>query len=92
MTKKRRIEVFSANCPLCTEAVSLVEGLACPSCEITVVDMHTPAGAARARDLGVASVPAVAVDGTLAGCCAGRGVDPEVLRAAGLGRPAGEGA
>ena len=40
---------------------------------------------ARANDLGVKSVPAVAVNGVLAACCTGRGVDVDTLRAAGVG-------
>jgi hypothetical protein len=43
--------------------------------------------AARAKDLGIRSVPAVVIDGRLADCCAGRGPDMAVLEAAGLGRP-----
>jgi hypothetical protein len=43
--------------------------------------------AKRAKMLGVRSVPAVAIDGKLADCCAGRGIDEQVLRAAGLGQP-----
>lgn len=85
--KTRKIEVFSAGCPLCRETVEQVRQLACPSCEIEVVDMHGIAGLTRARELGVRSVPAVAVDGKLAGCCAGRGPDLETLQAAGLGQP-----
>src|SRR6516165_10103619 len=42
--------------------------------------------ARRAKSLGIRSVPAVVIDGKLADCCAGRGVDETVLRAAGLGR------
>ncbi|PNU20506.1 hypothetical protein C2E25_07240 [Geothermobacter hydrogeniphilus] len=87
MTNKRKIEVFSAGCPTCREAVEQVRNLACPSCDISVQDMNDPATAARAKSLGVRSVPAVAIDGKLAGCCAGRGLDEQVLRAAGLGRP-----
>jgi predicted DsbA family dithiol-disulfide isomerase len=41
----------------------------------------------RARSLGIRSVPAVVIDGKLADCCSGRGVDVQVLRAAGLGQP-----
>jgi glutaredoxin 3 len=33
------------------------------------------------------SVPAVVIDGKLADCCAGRGLDEATLRAAGLGQP-----
>jgi len=43
--------------------------------------------AARAADLGLRSVPAVAINGTLADCCTGRGVDENVLRTAGIGVP-----
>lgn len=87
MNAKRKIEVFSAGCPTCQETVDLVQQLACPSCEVTVLDMQDPDVASRARSLGVRSVPAVAIDGKLAGCCAGRGPDEGALRAAGLGQP-----
>ncbi len=89
MTEKRRIEVFTAGCPACDDTVTLVRDLACPSCEVTVLDMHEPEVAARAKELGVRTVPAVAVDGELAGCCTNRGPDEAALRAAGLGRPLG---
>ncbi len=42
--------------------------------------------AQRAKDLGVRTVPAVAVDGKLLDCCNG-GVDEQTLRAAGVGSP-----
>ena len=87
MTTKRIVEVFSANCPTCKEAIELVQRLACPACEVTVLDMNDGAVAKRAKDLGVRSVPAVAIDGRLASCCAGRGIDEQALRAAGLGQP-----
>lgn len=87
MTAKRKIEVFSAGCPACDEVVSLVQGLACPSCSVDVLDMRDIAVAKRAKALGVRSVPAVAINDQLAGCCAGRGVDEANLRAAGLGQP-----
>ncbi len=89
MSAKRRIEVFSAGCPACDEAVRLVQRLACPSCDVTVLDMRDPDVAARAQDLGVRAVPAVAVDGELAGCCADPGPNEAVLEAAGLGQPIG---
>lgn len=86
MSIKRRIEIFSAGCPLCARVVREVEAKACPSCEVIVLDMSEAHVAERAESLGVHSVPALAIDGVLAGCCAGRGLDWEVLRAAGLGR------
>lgn len=86
MTDKRHIEIFSAGCPVCQETIDLVNEMACSSCAITIHDMKLPAAAARAKELGVGAVPAVAVNGILASCCAGRGVDREMLRAAGVGR------
>jgi glutaredoxin len=87
MTARRKIEVFSAGCPACTDTVARVRELACPSCEIIVLDMMNADVAERARGLGIRSVPAVVIDGKLADCCTGSGPDESVLRAAGLGRP-----
>ena len=87
MTKTRKIEIFSAGCPICQETVAMVQQSACPSCEITINDTRDPAVAERARALGIRSLPAVVIDGRLAECCAGRGPDESTLRAAGLGRP-----
>jgi len=89
MTQRRRIEIFTAGCGVCDEAVSRVRRLACDSCEIVVRDMADPTNAARAYDLGVRSLPAVAVEDRLAACCAGHGLDEATLRAAGLGQPIG---
>ena len=41
MNDKRQIEVFIAGCPVCVDAISLVNRLACPSCEVTTLDMRT---------------------------------------------------
>ncbi len=87
MSAKRKVEVFSARCPTCQGAVELVNQLACPSCEVTVLDMHEAAVAERAKQLGIRSVPAVVIDGRPAACCAGRGVYEGALRAAGVGQP-----
>ncbi len=87
MQTKRKIEVFSAGCPVCDETVALVNSIACPSCEVSVLNMNEPTVAKRAKELGVRSVPAVAIDGKLASCCESRGPDETTLRAAGLGQP-----
>lgn len=89
MQNKRQIEIFSAGCPACEETIRLVNDVACPSCEITVLDMRQPEIAAKAKGYGIRSVPAVVIDGRLASCCAGRGVDESALRAGGLGVPLG---
>ncbi|MCO6414008.1 MAG: thioredoxin family protein [Thiogranum sp.] len=87
MSEKRQIEIYSAGCPVCQDTIELVKRMACASCEISVLDMHDTEVAARSAELGVRSVPAVAVNGKLAECCAGRGVDENTLRAAGIGQP-----
>jgi glutaredoxin 3 len=69
MSTKRRIEVFSAGCAACEETVAMVTRLTCPSCDVAVLDMHDPMVATRAKGYGVTRVPAVVVDGQLAGCC-----------------------
>jgi len=87
MSSKRNIEVFSAGCAACDETVATVRRIACPSCEVTVLDMRDPAVAAKAKSNGIHTVPAVVIDGRLAACCAGPGPDEASLRAAGIGVP-----
>jgi hypothetical protein len=89
MADKRKIEIFSAGCALCKDLIEQVKAAACPSCEISVLDIAAPGVAERARQLGVFSLPAVAIDGLLADCCAGRGPDLAALKTAGLGRAIG---
>lgn len=88
MANRRQVEIFSAGCPACDDAVQLIQDMACPNCDVTVLDMSDADVAARARELGVRSVPAVAVNGQLAECCTGRGVDRSALEAAGIGQSA----
>ena len=87
MATTRQIEIFSAGCPVCEDIVELVNDIACPSCDVSVLDMRDTEVARRAKDLGIRSVPAVVIDGKLADCCIGRGVDETTLRAAGVGQP-----
>jgi glutaredoxin len=86
MADKRKIEIFSAGCATCQEAIEAVRREACSSCEVIVHDMKDMQVVKRAKELGVRSVPAVVIDGKLASCCAGRGVDIDVLKSAGLGK------
>jgi len=84
MSIKQKIEVFTSGCSVCNEAVDLINRLACDECEISVLDMHDAQVANRAKGLGVQSIPAVVLDGNLASCCAGQGVNESSLRAARL--------
>lgn len=87
MNARRKIEVFSAGCAVCRETIEMVKRTACPSCEVTVLNMADSHVIDRAKKLDIRSVPAIVIDGKLAGCCAGRGPDEAILRVAGLGRP-----
>lgn len=85
MTNKRSVEVFSAGCSACEDAIQLVKRIACPSCEVSILDMHDADVAERAKTLGIQCVPGVVIDGKVAECCASGGPDEATLRAAGLG-------
>jgi glutaredoxin len=87
MAAKRKVEVFTAGCAACDEAVALVKAIACSSCDIAILDMHDTKIAAKAKRYGIRSVPAVVIDGKLADCCRGGGVEEASLRAAGIGVP-----
>jgi len=87
MSNKRKIEIFSAGCPACQEAIELVNGIACPSCDVTVLEMKDRAVADRAKALGVRSAPAIVIDGKLADCCRGQGPNEAALRAEAVGQP-----
>jgi hypothetical protein len=73
----KKIEVFSAGCSLCQDAVRAAESLG----QVEVVDMRSGDAAARAKAYGIARVPAIVVDGRLSECCQGQQpVSIETLR------------
>jgi len=67
MTTKKKIEVFSAGCSTCKETIELVKRIAGPSHELVIHDMQQPDVASKAKHYDVRSVPAIVVDGKLAG-------------------------
>jgi hypothetical protein len=88
---KRRVEVFTAGCPLCDEAVKLVKGLACENCDVLVYDLNNGCATNECREkaveYGIHRVPAVVVDGKLVDCCVNqKPVSCEALIAAGIGQ------
>ncbi len=84
-SNKRKIEIFSAGCSCCTDAIEMVNRIAADSADVQVLDMQEQGLAAKAKEYGVRSVPAIAVDGKLADCCTGRGIDEAILKASGIG-------
>lgn len=85
---KRTVEVFSAGCPCCDDAVRLVRDIACDSCDVQVHDMRDTAVQTKATQYGINRVPAVVVNGKLSECCQQSAVDANTLRSLGLGSAA----
>ncbi len=81
----RRIEIFSAGCPVCEAGTERVRDVAGDDDEIVVHDLRAGDGAALAARHGIHAVPAVVVDGQLLGCCRNTGPTEDELRAAGVG-------
>lgn len=85
-TQKRKVEVFTAGCPVCEPVVEMVQRIACPSCDVTVYNVKDdPQAAARARAANVQRLPMVMVDGKPAECCQVGPVTEAGLRAVGIG-------
>ena len=87
---KRKIEIFTANCPVCDPVVKMVNELSCGSCEVIVYDMikqcYDKACLNKANAYGIARIPAVAIDGKLLNCCEAGTITREDLVSAGVGR------
>ncbi len=84
--KKRTVEVFTAGCPPCDEAVKVVQSVVCPSCDLQILDLRTDKAAqAKAKQYGIHRVPAVVVNGKVADCCQQGAVDVSTLRSLGVG-------
>lgn len=88
---KRLVEVFTAGCPLCDETVKLVRELACSNCDVHIYDLRseytTNECHEKVTQYGIHRVPAVVVNGKLAGCCINQQpVSREALVSAGIGQ------
>ncbi|TDT63598.1 glutaredoxin [Fonticella tunisiensis] len=90
MANKRLIEVFTAGCYICENTVKEIKALACPNCEVIVYNLNkkceTNECENKAKQYGIKSVPAVAINGKLIDCYNNRGIDFEALKRAGLGQ------
>ena len=83
----RKVEVFSSGDCRSEKLITAIRAAACPSCEITVLDVTVEEIAERGKQLGVHSVPAVAINGALVCCPCECGPDLDKLRTTGLGVP-----
>jgi glutaredoxin 3 len=86
MKKQRKVEVFTAGCPLCEATVALVKEVSCSSCDVTIYNLREQ-GMEKAKEYGVTSVPTVVVDGKILECSARGKLTDEDLKAAGIGTP-----
>ena len=88
--KKRKIEVFTAGCPICEPVVEMVKSMACSDCEVIVYDLSDKTNTGEAADkvntYGIKVLPAVTVNGELLSCCQSKGVSETELRNAGIGQ------
>lgn len=87
--EKRKVEVFTAGCPVCEPVVEMVKSLACDSCEVTVYNLSescdTKACLTKVQEYRITSLPAVVVNGELLSCCSGSGVSREQILSAEIG-------
>ena len=90
MTELRKVEVFTAGCSLCADAVQLIllHTVDDPTCSVTILRMTDESTRKKVSQYGVTRVPAIAVDGRLADCCRGSAIDGDTLRSLGIGAPA----
>jgi glutaredoxin 3 len=83
----RKIEIFTAGCPVCDEQVAKIKEAACSSCEIEVLNVKESEEALKkGKSYNINSLPSVVIDGVLAQCCSNRGIDIDVLKSLGLGK------
>ena len=87
MTEKRRVEVFTAGCPVCQGVVEIVNELACPNCDVTIYNLNKNEGVDEAKAFGVTALPSIVVNGELLECCKRGPITKEDLKAAGIGQP-----
>jgi hypothetical protein len=87
MTQKRKVEVFTAGCPVCQDVVDTVNDLVCPDCDVTMYNLNKNEGVEEAKAYGVTALPSVAVNGQLLECCKRGPITREELQTAGIGKP-----
>ena len=86
---KRRIEVFTAGCPVCNPVVDLVKSFADEEYnEITIYDLvkqcEIKECVSKVEEYGIKRLPAIAVNGQLLSCCNNNGITKEDLLNAGI--------
>ncbi len=87
---KRRVEIFTAGCPVCTPVVEMVKEVAGESCEIItynlIDDFDNQDVMDKLANYGVKRIPAIAVNGQLLSCCIDNEISRQELIDAGVGQ------
>lgn len=87
---KTRVEIFTANCPVCDPVVKMVNEVACENCEITTFDLvkqcEDKTCLTKLEEYDVKKVPAIAVNGKLLDCCRDSAITKDDLINAGIGQ------
>jgi hypothetical protein len=68
-TKGKNIEVFTAGCYLCDEAVQIVKEAKCDECTLTVRNLSEDCTCGcmnKAKEYGIRVVPTIVIDGKIA--------------------------
>lgn len=85
---KKKVEVFTAGCSVCSPVVELIKTNASESCEVIIYDLieqcESKECLSKVQEYGIKSIPAVAIDGRLLSCCKGSGISREELVSAGV--------
>lgn len=87
----RRIEVFTAGCYLCDEALEVIRELACENCDVEVLDLRegqvTKESREKVAKYGIHRLPSIVVDSQLVDCCIPQvPVSRQALGKAGVGQ------
>lgn len=86
---KRKVELFTAGCPVCEPLVKMVKSIACESCDVVIYDLSKPCESKicldKAKEYEIKSLPAIAVNGKLLDCCTRKELTKEDLQKAGIG-------
>lgn len=61
----RRIEVFTADCPLCKDTLKIIKQVTCPECEVIERRCTGEACCEPAKGYDIKAVPAIVVDGKI---------------------------
>ncbi len=87
---KRKVEIFTAGCPVCNPVIDMVKDLACDSCEFTTYDLVKQGDdktcVSKINEYGIQKLPAIVVDGKLLDCCKSDLITKEKLIKAGIGK------